>query len=224
MNKSIFGAACVVATFFLSGAVSATPVEVTHANLPTCDVLSVPSSVEELGVFPFPDDERIRASSESHTVLSCTEDGSSSTMVEIVNDTKNDFGEVWYVADPETTITNVDGLVNEEAAFLIDFVGFNKPLIGESMTPDGVFEAGESWVFIIDSYTNTFGLPASALASVGLVGVASGLDDISSGSIIAVVRPIPIPAALYLFGSAVLVFVRCSRTKPSRTKLRMGVA
>jgi hypothetical protein len=63
----------------------------------------------------------------------------------MTNLTALDFDDVWYVADPETTLTNVDGLVNGELAFKIDTAGINVSLIAEigGFLP-GVFEAGET--------------------------------------------------------------------------------
>ena len=70
------------------------------------------------------------------------------------------------------------------------------------MTPDAVFEPGETWEFVIQNYTNTNGLPPNAFrswnmaAGMGQVGGQSGGDTVSSGSIIA----IPEPATIALFG------------------------
>ena len=127
-------------------------------------------------------------------------------MVHITNPTSFDFAEVWYVADPDTSLTNFDGWVNSAhpvpcsesgcRAFRIDSeisdsLGVNHPLIIESATANDVFEAGETWSFIINDYSNAFGLPPSAFDSIG-VGDAS-LGSPSSGSIIAIV---PEPTAV----------------------------
>ena len=58
---------------------------------------------------------------------------------------------LWYVADPETTITNFDGLIGNvglfdaEEAFRIDSVGINRPLVFESLVYNDLFEPGETW-------------------------------------------------------------------------------
>jgi hypothetical protein len=120
----------------------------------------------------------------------------SNILVSITNLTSRDFSDVWYVADPETSLSNFDQyLVNGEEAFKIDYAGSNVPLVFESMAVDGIFQAGETWEFIIDDYFNTLGLPASAFASAGLVGSLSGGDTISSGSIL-----VPEPGTILLAG------------------------
>jgi len=120
------------------------------------------------------------------TASCATEDqgGVPNARVTITNDTAQDFIEVYYVANSETTITNVDGLINGEEAFKIDNVGSNTPLAVESMDPDGIFQAGETWEFILQDYSNTLALDASELASIG---IPSDLDNYSSGSLIGIV-------------------------------------
>ena len=140
--------------------------------------------------------------------------------VEIRNMTGLDWIEVWYIADNETTLTNFDGEANAlgyppvQEAFRIDAVGFNTPLIYESLTPDGVWEIGETWRFVIQDYTNSLGLPPSAITSIG-VGDASkppatGIVD-SSGSIIGVTVPEPTTAALALLGLGLVASRRRGR-------------
>jgi hypothetical protein len=125
--------------------------------------------------------------------------------VDITNLTRRSFEEVWYVADPETTITNVDGLVNDELAFRIDMIGINTPLISEAggIFP-GIFEPGETWTFILQDYANTRGISPAFLGSFGvpspLVGAGPGGASSSSGSIIAVPVPEPSTAALISLG------------------------
>jgi len=107
--------------------------------------------------------------------------------------------DLYYVADEETTLTNLDGMIGNcglndfEEAFQIDHVGINQPLISESMAWDNCFEPGEIWEFIIQDYQNTKGLTPVQLGSLGIAGV-SFCDFCSSGSII------PEPATLALLG------------------------
>jgi hypothetical protein len=90
-------------------------------------------------------------------------------------------------------------------AFEIDAVGANTPLVSEvGGSIAGVFEPGETWTFIIQDYTNTFGLSAALISSIGLP--SAGLA--SSGSIVAVPVPEPTPAALVGLGVLGLALAR----------------
>lgn len=188
----------VASSTLLTSTSLATPVSVTHQDIPgCCDTLSVPINVDELGTNVFPPNETILSSDQLSSYLSCptkANPGVVGTQVSITNLTGRSFTDLWYVADPETTFTNIDGQVNNEHAFKIDSVGLNRPLIIESINPNGIFEVGEQWDFVIDGYFNTFGLPASQFQSVGLVGSLSGGDSKSSASIIAI-PIIPEPSA-----------------------------
>lgn len=201
MRYSFAALALIVAMACVPTCVSATQVQVTHQNLPTCDLLSVPADVDELGIVSFPPDESILATDVPTPILACTSasnGGVASVEVSITNLTNRSFRELWYVADPQTTITNVDGRVNGGRAFKIDSIGLNQSLMAESANTNGIFEPGEQWDFVIDGYVNAFALPASALHSVGLVGNLSANDSQSSGSIIAMPVPEPTTSALVL--------------------------
>jgi hypothetical protein len=179
----------------------AVPTVVEYQNGPQ-DPLSVPSHVHELGNRPlFPDEELILSYDEGYTThIPCPELDNPdipNVVVSITNLTNQTWAELWYVADPETYLTNHDGWVNGELAFKIDNTGLNTPLLYESMSSNLVFEPGETWVFAIQDYINMFQLSPSLFGSIG-VGFASTADQISSGSIIAV--PIPAPGAVILVG------------------------
>ena len=197
--------------------IAAFEVSVTHQDQPSCDPLFVPEQVDELGV-AFPDDELIR-SRDSFTELAACQGQSPSLvnrLLEITNLTSRTFSELWYVTDPDTTISNVDGLVNGQPAFRIDSAisdpgGANLPLIFESGGINDIFEPGETWRFVIDDYSNAF-LPPSALASVGLVGSFSATDTFSSGSIIAIPEPSCLAMAIFVFGCIGV----CRRSSTSR--------
>ena len=103
------------------------------------------------------------------------------------------FTDVWYVADWLGTFSNNDGLINGTDAMHLDMFGLNQPLISESMTTNGIFEPGESWVLHVQDYVpGSAGLPADSFYSPGVVGAAN-FDRFTS--IIAVV---PEPSALGL--------------------------
>ena len=214
----------ILSTLLLVGLTFATtalavPVSVTSSNSNRCDVLSVPEELHELGLGagsggPFPAQEEISASG-AFGGTPCTPPDADPVPsgILITNLTGVDWTEVWYVADPETSFSNFDGLVNGQLAFKIDSVGANAPLQFESVASDGVFQAGESWVFSFQLYSNTNGLSPAALGScspqagpctAGLVGSGSLGDMISAGSIIAVGTPIPEPSTALLLASGLV--------------------
>jgi hypothetical protein len=186
----------------------AMPVTVTHVDIPNCcDFLSVPTNLDEVGINIFPPNETITSSDQLATTIACPSQANPATVatqVSITNQTGRSYTNLWYVADPETTLTNVDGLVNNEHAFKIDTAGINVPLIFESTNINGVFEPGETWDFLIDGYFNTFGLPASAFMSIG-VGTFSVGDQKSSGSIIG--TPVPEPTSCMLVACSLTGFL-----------------
>jgi hypothetical protein len=202
-----------ILTLFLSLAAStalAVQTTVTHVEVPACcDFLSVPTQVDELGAVIFPPNETIKASDIFTPIIACPSQPNNqvaSVQVSITNLTGRSFAHLWYVADPETTITNLDGLVNGEEAFHIDSTGLNQNLMFESINANGVFEPGEQWDFVIDGYFNTFGLPASQMQSIG-VGPFSAGDSDSTGSIIA--APVPEPSTCLLaLGSLASLLIR----------------
>ena len=156
----------------------AVPTVVTHSDLPSCDPLLVPTDVDELGWGgliggPFPPDEEISYSGSSLAIepaCPSTDGRGSDIVITIVNHSGIPWPDVWYVADPESSLSNIDGTVNGAPAFKIDAVGINTPLVSESLTPDGVFEPGESWDFIVDDYTGA----GISFISIGVPSVGSG--------------------------------------------------
>lgn len=207
-------AAPIGAALLLALSAAANPVNVTSLDTPSCDALAVPgTTVDELGLAPnFPVDERIGSTAGTTSTVACPSSSvplATNALVSITNLTAFDFTDLWYAADAGTTFTNVDGEINGPLAlgFKIDAVGINQPLVSESIAFDGIFEAGETWQFIIDGYSNSNGLPASAF--VGL-GVPSPVGS-SSGSIIAAPLPIPEPTTAALLGLGLLGLARARR-------------
>ncbi len=208
MGKAKLSSLIVFGLFFvmISGGIPqalAVSTLVTHVDALSCDTLVVPPTVEELGIAPpFPAGEVISTNDLGSTIFvpcpSTDNPGLANQVVDINNLSGFPFTEVWYVADSaETSLTNFDGVVSGPGgsgqAFRIDSTasvggcGINCPLAIESMTADGIFEPGETWRFVIQDYSNTVGLPPSAINSIGVTSVPSlPLPGQSSGSIIAV--------------------------------------
>jgi len=204
---------CTGVLLFMTMPALAVPMIVNSQDTPSQDVLVTDPDlqVHELGNQPpFPTPERILSSSQETPYRPCLQNedlpGIPNMAVTITNMTGRDWPWLYYVADPETGLKNDDGLVNGELAFQIDNVGTNRPLISESMNADGIFEwdevnnVGETWVFVIQDYTNTLALPAHLFGSIG-VGSFSGGDFVSSGSII----PEPATLSLLVLGGLALL-------------------
>jgi len=208
--------------FLIGGEVLAVPTQVRHLDEQNhCDPLLIPLDVDEIGsvIVPFPSDELLDHGTIGMTNPVCLPTDNSmipDIEVAIFNLTGRDLQEVWYVADPETDITNYDGFSNDAAfpgtgheAFRIDNAasdpgGAHHPLISESILADGIWQAGEEWRFVLQDYSNSLGLPADAFTSIG-VGDASmpltGVID-SSGSIIAI-PTIPEPSSIVIAALAI---------------------
>jgi len=188
---------------------AAFPVDLDVENTPEQDFLWAPNRAEELGI-AFPPDENIQAYDTPTNDTACNDPPGddpaiTNALVIMTNMTTRNFTDVWYVADAAwTTITNLDGKINMGMAFKIDTVGVNRPLVFEDMIPDDIFQAGETWHFILQDYQNVQGLAPSAFFSMGLVGAGSDGDPTSSGSIVAIPEPASM-AVLALGGLGVLL-------------------
>ena len=178
----------------------------------------------EFGTFTFfPQDDLITSSvAHEYSTLSSCSDGSDdpgvwNVLVEIENLT-NRTVPLWYVADPETTITNFDGYIGDtgvlqaELAFRIDNVGINRPLFFESLGQNNLFEPGERWYFILQDFDSpsiyNVG-PLGAAADFGSPGVglvssysSEGFQWSSTGSL---VTPEPATLGLLLLGGLALL-------------------
>lgn len=214
VHSSIRAATCSIALLMCASPTFGIIVPIDPIETPDCDPLVLPSLVHELGNPPtFPADELIDSISTLTDQAACLpmdNPGVPNALVVMTNLTPTDWIDVHYVGDAEpgafeTFLTNPDGIVNGGLAFRIDTLGINRPLVFESMTPDGIFEAGETWHFIIQDYSHAFGLPPHLFGSVGLVGSGSGGDPLSSGSIIALERvPSPASVALLVISGSIL--------------------
>jgi hypothetical protein len=177
----------------------ANPLQVYTQNDAVQDDWTLSGGVDELGNKPpFPNDEWIESSVvpwNNHVPCPADYQGGGAVQVRITNRTGIDwYNGVYYVADPETSLSNVDEYVGQvgyptpRAAFRIDAVGENTPLVSESIAADGVFQNGESWEFVIQEYRNSAGGPADKLDSLGVAGASAGYPP-STGSIIVVPEP-----------------------------------
>ena len=198
----------------------AVPAQVYYDDTEHCDPLFVPTDVDELGigqsvagaiVGPFPKDEEITAFAIEEYMPACMHSDDPDKVDSIVSITnltvpQRSFSELWYVANPNTYISNWDGLVGQVGsadlgsgpAFRIDNVGHNRPLLSESGTADGIFEPGETWKFVVQDYdAGSLGLDAAAFTSIGVAGGSLGGGK-SSGSIIGIPMRVPEPSGLAL--------------------------
>ena len=207
--KTICAAVLILA---ISGTAQAVLTTVTYIDTPVKDVLLVPPVVHELGNQPpFPTNEWITSSSVPTLYVPSPiyYAGGLNVEVTITNKTGSAWKDLWYVSDYLAALTNDDGFINNGLAFKIDTFGMNIPLVYED-NPNGIFEVGETWKFVIQDYANVLGLPASAFGSIGVGFPDSFLDQVSPGSIIAV----PAPGAILLgsLGAGLVGWIRRRRT------------
>ncbi len=206
----------IAAVLTFAGSALAYPIEPYFEDGPQ-DPLFLDGFWHELGNMPaFPQDEWIESWWTITDETSCW-DGSDNpdvpnALVFIRNLTGISWQNLHYVADPETTITNFDGWIGQvgagsEEAFKIDYrkAGINGPLVSEDMAADEVFEPGEIWGFIVQDYSNAFGLDPSMFGSLGIAGASAG-DQLSTGSIIA--QQVPAPSVLSLLAAGILAVRR----------------
>lgn len=202
----------------LAGGALANPVDGEYGDGPRCDSFGFLRAVEELGEGPlFPQDELITTVSTFTNQSACfasDDDNIPNALVEMTNLSGRHWDNLFYVADPETSLSNIDGTAMSYAApgvrtpaFRIDAIGTNRPLVFESISADGIFEPGETWAFIIQDYGNSLGLGPS-FGSLDFAGASMG-DPISTGSIVQFV--VPAPGSLALLGLGGMAAVRRRR-------------
>ena len=200
-------------------AASATAVPTTLTavtDLPTCDVLSAPTSVEELGYGPtFPAGSQLFSPAGAVTTASSTcplvadNPLTPNLIVSIQNINAVAFSAVYYVANPGTAFANVDGTVNGVLPTMrIDTAGTNVSLLSESLIADGIFAPTETWTFLVVDFVNAL-LPVASFNDIGVPD--TGLPPTSAASIIGVPVPEPNTASLVALGLVALVARRRSR-------------
>lgn len=215
-NARLIGAS---AMLVYVGTAFANPVQGAYRDIDNCDNHGNRAATEELGHMPpFDQDEWIETSAQQTALVACPgSDGTQANwLVTMTNLTDRYWSDLFYVADwTETVFSNVDGDADDFAApdhwyraFRIDSVGLNRPLVFESLTPDDVFEPGETWQFIVDDYSNIFGLAPDAFNSLGFAGASFG-DPVSSASIVQFL--VPSPGVLGVLGLGGLGAIRRRR-------------
>lgn len=185
----------------VSVSAAAVPTAVTTADLPTCDVLSSPASMEELGLGPtFPVGSQIQTlGAVVTTATACGSVPDNPLLTNLALSIKNinsiGFSAVYYVANAGTVFTNVDGTINGLEAMRIDASGSNVTLVSEDILADGIFAPGETWQFVLQDWTH----PTLVVGAINRIGVPdTNLPPTSSGNILGV--PVPEPGTAALIG------------------------
>ncbi|HED52901.1 MAG TPA: hypothetical protein ENJ00_01700 [Phycisphaerales bacterium] len=190
-----------------AGLASAEPITGIYYDAPGCDDNGFQNAVEEFGdATVFAPDETIDHVSTFTNQSACvvTDDQSiPNALVVITNLTGRFLDNLYYVGDEFTSFSNVDGFGEgggspgvRGLAFRIDSFGANRPLIFESLTPDGIFEPGETWQFIVQDYGNAAGIAPDSFFSIGMAGDSPDFGIIDSSA--SIVRMVPAPASSLL--------------------------
>lgn len=216
--RSAVAATATVAFALTAGAY---PVAGVTTDLPQCDPLVGLIIYEELGTSPAFDPfpiERIAAQATNTAQVACRSyqpdtDPTNDWLVSMTNLTgRNIVHPLLFVVDDGGAVGNRDGLAISAVApnvpadaFKINARGLNRPLVNESIVFDGIFQAGETWDFIVNDF---LGVPAGppVFSSLNFAGASNA--TLSNASIVTVV---PTPGALVggVFGLLIAARRRC---------------
>jgi len=184
-------------------------IQATAFDDPRCDPLPQIDLRHELGEAPlFPILELIESSSAQTAQTVCVgDDGIANDWeVRILNTSPVAWKDMMFVVDAGNFVGNADGVVFDGGAagiatdaFLIDPFGANANLLFESGIANVIFEPGETWVFLVTNFMAP-GFPAPTPFDTLGIGGFSAPIALSTASIVA--NQVPIPAAAWLFGSA----------------------
>lgn len=184
-----------------------------------CDTWSDTAVTEELGLF-FPEDESIdihafRGPPAPFNNCFFGGDPNAAFFVEMVNLTQTTWQDVFMVGDRGSRWLNADGFSGtfgpDAYVMKIDAVGLNAPLVFESDIVDGLFQPDELWRFNVTGFYDNFSGPNAEPRFDSLGLNSPGPTSLSNASIVANVA-VPVPAAIWLFGSA-LALVACRKRK-----------
>jgi len=153
-------------------------------DIARCDPILDQTLTEELGTSPgftFFIDELITSSAISGAPEICAFsdfDPTNDWEVTITNTSPSDYVDLFFVTETFDSVGNADGTFcgGDCDAFLIKSGGVNSNLISESFAPpDGIFESGETWIFLVTNFSGAgAGLPPT-FGSLG-IGPASSPD------------------------------------------------
>ena len=203
-----------LASVAVASAVNADEVQGVYHDLTTCDNHGSRDASEELGdPAVFSKGQQIDHVATFTDITACVAEDDPNVpnrMVVVTNRTNRSWTDLYYVGDPATSFSNVDGFgiasgapLFSGVAFRIDSVGFNRPLVAESMTADNVFEPGEEWRFVVQDYASPLG-PPDSFFSVGFAGDSISPNHPSAASIVHFV-PEPAIGLSSLLGALMLV-------------------
>lgn len=178
--------------------VSANPIADVFVNDPRCDAPQPRQLAEELGTDVFPVDELISVITTPTSVVECngTPGGNDDWEVSMTNETTEDFGNLYFISD-QLPVGNADGTVTGQDAFKIDTVGVNTPLVSESIASDEIFQAGETWVFLVSDFAEE--------PIFGSLGISSASLSSNANIATGVPEPTTMLATLLVFGTGSLL-------------------
>ncbi|MEM8679921.1 MAG: hypothetical protein AAGF97_11255 [Planctomycetota bacterium] len=187
-----------------------------YLDLPRCDNHGPRRATEELGdpmVFsPGQQIDHVSTFLDKSACVPGDNPNMPNALVSMTNLTDRSWTDLFYVGDPSTMFSNVDGIGDAGVfpdlsglAFRIDSVGVNRPLIFESIAANDIFEPGETWNFIVQDYVSPIG-PPDSFFSVGFADASTAIIETSAASIVHF--PVPEPGgtlSLLMAGLAGLI-------------------
>ncbi len=202
----------VLAVVMFAGELTADQVDGNYFDRPSCDNHGSRSATEELGdPAVFSAGQQIEHVSTFVSTSACAATDNPNlinSLVVMTNLTHRTWRDLYYVGDPSTVFSNVDGVGDagvsnlDGLAFRIDSIGVNRPLIFESIVADNLFQPGEQWQFIVQDFSSPIGAPDSFF-SVGFADASVTVIETSAASI---VQFVPEPASALMWLLALLGF------------------
>jgi len=225
-TKSLLTLAATTALLAAAKITHAVPVTGVYLEDARCDNIPNQTLTHELGnaaIFPINEGIVYQVAPATFTVCVPDDGFANDWIVTMTNVSGVDWQDVFFVGDLGMRIGNSDGNMIDVVgapgvvtdAFRIDSLGLNNNLLAESITPNNIFQNGETWTFNV---SNFFGPgPIFPPPIMNTPGVFAGSDSIfplpptNTASILA--NPVPEPSAIFALALPAAALLMRRRTR-----------